>query len=403
MRNQIYLLSRYGFKKSSRVMAVTGILLFLIGGFYTHQSVAQTKVLVDDIMFTIDARLAIDSLYNQNAEGAWELLSPWKERHPEHPIWHLWNGMELWWNVLGDLDDTSLDDEFKELMMQADFEAGRLLRNEPDHPDALIIRAVATSYIARLHANREEWVTSLQVGRRGYQAHQRLLEVAPDLPDNAFAEGMKLYYSAYIPEAYPVVRAVSWFLPDGDRAQGIETLKKASERGVFARPEATYFLATILLNYEQNYQEAKTYYKYLVDRYPDNSYYRRLYIRTLDQLNEHHSMKTFYRETKKHWNGNGLPADELMNAELLYWLGRAQYFSGELSASYQSFVQALELGNSLSNSRNREFVTLAAFFAGRTAERLQKKDEARKYYQMATRQNAASNARQEADRRLRAL
>lgn len=387
----------------NRLLIFAGAFLVICAALQPKSAKAQTKVLVDDIMFTIDARLAIDSLYNRNVEGARELLNPWKERHPDHPIWYLWEGMEMWWNVLGDLDDTSLDEQFKDLMSKADFEAGRLLRNESDHPDALIIRAVATSYIARLHANREEWVTSLQVGRRGYQAHQRLLEVAPDLPDNMFAEGMKLYYSAYIPEAYPVVRAVSWFLPDGDREEGIAILKTASERGVFARPEATYFLATILLNYEQNYEEAKKYYKYLVDRYPDNSYYRRLYIRTLDQLNEFRNMKTFYRETRQHWSGNGLPDDPLMSAEMLYWHGRAQYFSGEVSASHNSFKQAVEMGNKLSNPRDREFVTLAAFFAGRTAERLQRNDEAKRYYQIASRQNAASNAKQEANRRLRAL
>jgi hypothetical protein len=388
-------------KHGFRVILLSGFLILSSGTI--HQSRAQTKVLVDDIMFTIDARMAIDSLYNRNIDGAWELLGHWKERYPEHPIWHLWTGMELWWDVLYDLDDPSYDEDFKELMLKADFEAGRLLRNEPDHTDALIIRSVANSYIARLHANREEWVTSLQVGRRGYQAHQRLLEVAPDLPDNAFAKGMELYYSAYIPEAYPVVRAVSWFLPDGDRAEGIATLKEASEKGVFARPEATYFLATILLNYEHEFDDAKNYYKYLVDRYPDNSYYRRLYIRTLDQLSEYQNMKSFYHDTKAHWAANGLPENGLMNAEMLYWFGRAQYFTGEMAGAKDSFKKSVEMGRNLTRYRDREFITLAALFAGRSAERLRNNEEAKKYYGIASGQKAAPNARQEADRRLRAL
>ncbi|MEX2463198.1 MAG: hypothetical protein WD513_02825, partial [Balneolaceae bacterium] len=170
------------------------------------QSKAQTKILIDDDQFTADAIMAIDSLYNRNNQAANTILKPWEERFPEHPIWLLWEGMEMWWMVLEDLGITIFEEEFVTLMKQADYEAGRLLSNEPDHTDALVIRAVSNSYIARMYANKEQWVTSLQVGRKGYQAHQRLMEVAPDLPDNYFAEGMKLYYSAYIPEEYPIVR-----------------------------------------------------------------------------------------------------------------------------------------------------------------------------------------------------
>lgn len=375
------------------------VLFFL----YSVPVKAQTKVLIDDRMFEIDARMAIDSLYNRNNDGAWYLMSPWRESYPDHPIWLLWEGMELWWEVLDDLANTSLDRKFIEKMMEADFEASRLLRREPDHKDALIIKAVSISYIARLHSNREEWVRSLQVGRAGYQAHLRLLEVAPELPDNLFAEGMKLYYSAYIPETYPVVRAVSWFLPEGDRQGGIDTLREASQRAVFARQEAAYFLGTIYLNYENEFDKAKTLYKGLVDSFPDNPYYRRLYLRTLAQLFEYHEMMRFFDETMEHWHQNNLPENKVMEAEIWYWYGRAQYYSGLLSASLESFSRSVAIGSELVNARERDTHTLAAFFAGRASEQLRLQDEARKYYAIAAAQRAVPDASREARQRLRAL
>lgn len=378
------------------------LLPFLIS-LQTVSLQAQTKVLIDDRMFEIDARLAIDSLYNRNHDGAWYLMNPWKESYPEHPIWHLWEGMELWWDVLDDLADTSLDRKFIEKMMEADFEASRLLRREPDHKDALIIKAVSTSYIARLHSNREEWVRSLQVGRAGYQAHLRLLEVAPDLPDNLFAEGMKLYYSAYIPENYPVVRAVSWFLPDGDRRGGIDTLTEASQKAVFARQEAAYFLGTIYLNYEGEYEKARILYKGLTDRFPDNPYYRRLYLRTLAQLSEYREMIQFFDETMQHWHENNLPENKVMEAEIWYWYGRAQYNSGMLPASLESFSRSVALGSDLVNSRERDTHTLASFFAGSASEQLRLQEEAKKYYTIAAAQRAVPNVSREARQRLRAL
>ncbi len=379
------------------------ILLFATFIYAAPPVQTQNKILIDDIIFSIDAKAAIDSLYNRNVEEAREIMRPWRENHPEHPLWILWDGMEVWWEILEDLKDTSMDEEFINKMREADYEASRLLRRQSDHTDALIVRAVANSYVARMHANREQWVTSMQIGRRGFQAHQRLMEVAPDLPDNLFAEGMKLYYSAYIPEAYPVVRAVSWFLPDGDRQGGLDTLEEASEKAVFARPEAAYFLATILLNYEQDYDKAKIFFRKLIDRYPNNGYYRRLFIRTMAQLDEYSTMKAFYRETTEHWKRNNLPDHPVMDFELNYWLGRAFYFTGNYQAAFDAFSRSVQAGSGLINAEEREILTLAAYFAGQSSELLMQSENAKKYYEIASKQNAAPNARRQARNRLSAM
>ncbi|MCC5940477.1 MAG: hypothetical protein JJU37_02970 [Balneolaceae bacterium] len=386
-----------------KIFAVLAILVFLSTLDNSNVLTAQTKVLIDDERFGADARNAIDALYNRNGDEAREILFIWKEIYPDHPIWLLWNGMELWWDVLEDLVDTSHDEKFINLMREADFEASRLLRREPDHKDALIIRAVSNSYIARLHANREEWLTSVQVGRRGYQAHQRLIEIDPTLPDNLFAEGMKYYYSAYIPETYPFLRPVAMFLPDGSREEGLNTLKKASIDAVFARPEATYFLGNILLNYENEFDEAKYYFKLLVDQYPENSYYRRQYMVTMGQLNEFDEMIKFFEETMAYRTENNLPPDALLESELWYWYGRAQYYTGSFSTALQAFEKSVEFGETLKHVKERHIHTLAALFAGRAAERVPDSEKAKIYYKIASNQNAAPNARRQAADRLKLL
>ncbi|TVR15403.1 MAG: hypothetical protein EA391_10695 [Balneolaceae bacterium] len=388
--------------KSCKIAVPAICLLLLLFGSIPVTS-AQTKVLIDDDRFGADARNAINALYNRDNDEARDILFIWKEIYPDHPIWLLWDGMELWWKVLEDLVDTSHDKDFINLMREADFEASRLLRREPDHKDALIIRAVSNSYIARLHANREEWLTSVQVGRRGYQAHQRLIEIDPDLPDNLFAEGMKLYYSAYIPETYPFLRPAAMFLPAGSREEGLNTLRKASTDAIFARPEATYFLGNILLNYEEQFDEAKSYFRLLVDEYPDNSYYRRQYMVTLGQLHEFREIVRFYNETMTHRTENKLAEDPLLESELLYWYGRANYFMGNIEPAFKAFEKSVELGNTLTLAKERHFHTLSAYFAGRAAERLQDRATAKSYYQLAAGQNAAPNAKRAAGERLRYL
>ncbi len=364
---------------------------------------AQTKVLIRDQKFTVDARDAIDSLYNRNNEAAEDLLDPWRTLYPDHPLWLLWDGMEVWWEVLEDLNDHSLDREFIARMQQADYEAAQVLRSEPGHPDALIIRAVANGYIARIHANREDWLTSVQVARRAYQAHQQLMEVAPELPDNHFAEGMKLYYSAYIPEAYPVVKAVSWFFPEGSREKGLGRLRIAIEEGVFARAEARYFLGNILLNYEHDYDEAKDQFRQLVEHYPNNSYYRCQYLRTLDQLKQDSEILAFAEETLEHWQTHNLPENPVLETELNYWMGRAHYNRGEWYTALPFFRKSVDLGDELVNNEARDVYVLSAYFAGRTLESLNQDDEARRYYKIAADQKNLPEARRQSRERLKML
>lgn len=363
----------------------------------------QTKILINDPDFTVDAIAAIDSLYNRNESASHKILESWKNRYPDHPIWILWSGMEKWWLVLEDLAVTDHEERFVNLMRQADFEAGRILRNEPDHTDALVIRAVSNSYVARMHANKEQWITSLQVGRRGFQAHQRLIEVAPDLPDNYFAEGMKYYYAAYVPETYPIVRPVAFFLPDGDREKGMQMLAEAIEKAIFARPEATYFLATINFFYENDHETAKRLYYSLVEQYPDNGYYRRMYMSTLGQLREYTHMIRFYHETMAHWKMRGLPDHPVMEHELTYWSGRAYYYLADYSSALNSFTKAVEIGNKLENRERRDLHTLSTYFAGATAEELGRDEQAVIYYRMAVSQRAMPEAVRRARERLREL
>lgn len=378
------------------------LVILFAGGIQTLSG--QTIVLTNDPDFRETARSAIDSLYNRNTGGAEKLLEPWKREFPGHPVWALWEGMELWWEVLDDLFDTSNDEEFFHAMRKADYEAGQLLRNEPDHPDALVIRTVANGYEARHHSNREEWLTSMNIGRRAYQSHQRLVEINPDLPDNYFAEGLKLYYSAYLPEAYPVVRAVSWFLPEGDKEEGLKNLELAAEKAIFAGPEAKYFSGNILLNYEEEYQLAKQHFQELVDKYPNNGYYRRLYIRTLFQLNEYSETITASENALSHWEQNPeLPGKEVMEEEVYYWMGRSNYHQGQLFDAKDAFIQSIELGLTLPNTKNRRFHTLSAFYAGRSSENLNNTDEAKKYYEITLAQNESQDVKEVAKNRLKTL
>jgi tetratricopeptide (TPR) repeat protein len=364
---------------------------------------AQTPVLVNDSDFQVAARSAIDSLYNQNPEAVSDLMKPWAEKYPDHPVWDLWEAMEIWWMVLIDLYDERYDDLLFEKMQKANDAASRLLRESPGHADAHIVQAVANGYIARQNANRERWLRSVRTARTAYQAHMELEKSAPELKDNLFAKGLKKYYSAYLPEAYTIIRAVSWLLPDGDKNEGLELLELTSREAVFARPEATYFLGLILLNYEEDYEQAMNQFYKLVDAYPNNSYYRRLLVRALFQQGMYDSALDESERALNYWESNGFSDQPVLSEEMLYWKGRILNQYGRTEEAYDSFYSGYSLGLDLPNRQKRSFHALNGYYAGLLAERSGDSQVARNFYRAVTQLECEPDVRKRAQDRMAEL
>ncbi|MGF1670103.1 MAG: hypothetical protein ACFCU6_06625 [Balneolaceae bacterium] len=357
---------------------------------------AQSPVLVTNDEFRPVAQQALDSLYNRNSEAAWDIIKPWTNKYPDHPVWALWRGMELWWKVLEDLENESYDEEFFDKMKEADFKAGRFLRNNSGHPDGLIVRAAANGYMARHKANREEWVSSLNHGRIAYQSQQAMKKVLPDFADNLLAEGIIKYYAAYLPDAYPFMRTMSWFFPSGDKEEGLKLMVRAANESLFAGPESRYFLGMIRLNYEQDYTNAVQDFQKLVQKFPNNSFYRRLFVRSLYNMEKYELAAIEINKAIEHWDKQNLPYFETMKEELLYWKGRIQYRNHDRVNAFHAFTESFDIGETLPNPDKRTYRMLSAYFAGLTAEKLNNRAGAVHYYEAAASMNGNSEIKKRA-------
>ncbi|MFH5882779.1 tetratricopeptide repeat protein [Halalkalibaculum sp. DA3122] len=353
--------------------------------------------LINDAEFRPVARQAVDSLYNFNPEAARDLLEPWKRRYPGHPLWTLFDGIELWWQILADLEDRSHDEKFFNLMGRVDYQSSRLLSKDSNHADALIMKAISNGYIARQHANRDNWITSVNQSRKAYNAYQYLQEVQPELPDLKLAEGLKLYYSEYLPEAYPVVKTVSWFLPDGNKQQGLKFLAEAARHGIFAQAEARYFLANINLLYEENYSEAARNLEQLVQAYPNNNYYARILIRSYFRMNEDEKALQAIEVVLKRWDRKKLAFEGVLKEELLTWKGRIHYRRFQYSEAADVLRLAYRVGASMADPGSRSQHVIAGYYLGRSHLQVGNRDKARRYLEAVTQMDAQENYRSHAE------
>lgn len=327
-------------------------------------SQAQTPVLIDRPEFRATLTSAIDSVYNYQFDASYRLLEPWKEQYPRHPMWTFWDGLTLWWRVLADLRSTELDDRFFYQMKKSSYEAGRVLRREPTHKDALIILATSRGFVARLNANRENWISAMNEGREAYNAFERLRKYHPTMADNPFAEGLYLYYLEYVPNTYPVVKTVSWALPEGSISGGLEKLREASEEGLLSRAESRYFLARMLMDHQHQPDTALSHFQYLHRYYPENEYYANLMLRAYIKAKRYQTANSFADSLLSVWGEGKALLSQSSLLEARAWRGRLEYQLGNYGTALTWFDQIT--GNALKRRHETlgKFEVMAAYYSG---------------------------------------
>lgn len=244
---------------------------------------AQTPpILLDQPGFAQDLESALKAVYNLEFDRSRDLLRKWKNQYPSHPLWIFWDGYDVWWDIFTDLEDDSKDQKFNFLLQKADYEAGRLMRDAPDHFDAVLVKTLANAFLARHAANRGEWINSMSFAKTAWENLDKLEALRPEHPDLLFSHGLTNYYAAVLPEQFRVVKTVSWMLPDGNKELGLAQLDSATVSGQFLRYEALYFAGNVRIQYE-NGEGASPYFVKLKNLFPDNPFYIRLVARSLSK------------------------------------------------------------------------------------------------------------------------
>lgn len=361
---------------------------------------AQLPELINNDRFRPEAKAAVDSIYNLNYEGADTRLSNWRKKYPEHPVWTLMEGMKFWWKVLSDLESRTYDKRMINLMKKADYRAGKLLHEQPMHSDGLLIKAISNGYLARFHANMGNWLTSVNYGRKAMNAYQYLWDKQPDFNDLKLAEGLKMYYTAYLPEAYPLIKTVSWTLPDGNKKQGLELLREASKESIFASAEARYFLGNIHFSYEKNYKVAVRHFEQLHAKYPNNNYYAQVLVKSYYKHQQWQKALEFIPKTLNRWREEKLPNLKVLEEELLTWKGRILQQQGDTAQALTSYRRAFESSASFPNKEQRSFYVISGYLAGSLLFEEQRMAEARSYLRKVSRAQTESEYRQLASKLL---
>ncbi len=385
------IIRKTGFKY--HVLKKAALLLIVLAPAIALSSKVQAQndsQLVTDTAFIKTARVAIDSLYDLNYAASEKLLEPWQRRYPKSPVWEFWRGLEIWWKILPDLSYRGYDKEAYYYFSKADYICSKILSSDSNNLDALVIKAASNAFMARLHANREDWFKSFQYGSKAYDALEIIKKIDPTLPDVQFGLGIYNYYSYYIPEAYPFLKKFSWILPAGNREKGLRMLSIAADSSVFVQPEAIYFLAKIFVTGENNVPESMHYFRILINRYPNNTFYKRIMAEAYYRGEDYMGGLSFIRRQMREEEKRDDPYKKVFYEEMNTIKGLIFYQNHQPTSAITAFSKAQSFSKECPGGTKRDFYLMSGYYLGMIYKSLKEDGKAREYLSVVSKSSSDS-------------
>ncbi len=222
-----------------------------------------------------------DQIYAGDLEAALEGARRLERDQPEHPLGYLLEGEAVWWKIWCTSAEFkygmsyarhrakfSADQHYLDLAAKVSSlaEAQSALH---DSAEMQFYAGMGDALAARLYGLRGETRNAARAGVHAREHFLRALALDPSLADADLGLGLYNYYADTLSAAARVLRFFMG-IPGGNKQDGIQQLERAIAEGVLTPPEARFYLAITLHNYDQKYEQALQVAGPLAEKYPSN-------------------------------------------------------------------------------------------------------------------------------------
>jgi hypothetical protein len=235
----------------------------------------------DQLQVTPEALAAADQIYSGDLAGGREAALRLQREQPEHPIGYLLEAEALWWKIWCASAEfkygmtyprrrakLTADRHYLELAAKASSLAEEQIAKR-DSAEMEFYAGMGDALASRLYGLRGEGRNTARAGVRAREHLLRAVAMNTELADANLGLGL---YNYYIDTLSAAARVLRFFMgiPGGSKKEGIQQLQHAIEEGVLVGPEARFYLAINLHNYDQQYEHALEVIGPLVQKYPSN-------------------------------------------------------------------------------------------------------------------------------------
>lgn len=371
-----------------RIHFIAAIAAFFTLILVTAPRSAQAQwVLLEDSAHTM-VESGLDYMYDLNYAKADEIFTELTKRYPKHPAGYFLLALNDWWRIKPNIADENAVKRYSksyESRLQKTIDVSdELLEEQSDDIVGLFFKGAAYGYRARLKASHNLNMTSLTdwyaIFRDANEGRKMLLEcqkLAPSNSDVLLGSGLFHYYVDAMPQRYPILKSVS--LPPGDKELGLQMLRIASQKALYAKVEADYALLEIMANMEKNWKEAMTISERLHTKYPNNPDFYKYYARALYYNARYPEAEKAWEDLMRRVKARQSGYELSLVRQGLYYLGDIKLRSGNAADAVKALTEAIKVNQRLDEEESG-YYTASFLKLGNAYDRLGKRADAIKQY-----------------------
>ena len=228
-----------------------------------------------------EGRRGMDAIYSGDPDAAIPIARDVQKAQPEYPFGYLLEAEALWWKRycaaceikygMVDAWKRSKEPQDDAYLALADKEINvaetQLAKSET--AEMHVYAGMGYALKARIYALRSESRNVARVAVKGRAEVLRAIELDPQMADATAILGV---YNYYVDTLSPIVKLLRVFMgiPGGKKEDGVKQLEVGMNQGVLMAVDARFMLASLIRQYDQNYEQALSIAEPLGSRYASN-------------------------------------------------------------------------------------------------------------------------------------
>lgn len=327
----------------------------------------------------MEATQAINDMYNFRFERSMSHFNYLRKQYGWHPLPYFLMGLNYFWRILPNFDNTQYDDTFL-AYMDTSLVLAKRMYEDLNKVEGAFFLAATYAFQGRLYSERHDWTKSAFAGKNALKYLEECRGNGELSPELLFGDALFNYYREWVPENYPMLKPLMMMFPEGNKEKGIEQLKTVARNAFYTRTEAQYYLMRISYYEEHDIEAALQLGEYLHETFPRNAYFHRFYARLLYQSGQYPAAMKESKSILSRIDSAYAGYEYNSGRYAAFFLGHINELHKKYDEAEKYFKLAVEYGEA-ADATDMGYYIYAVLHLGRIAERQEKKSEAKDYYQ----------------------
>lgn len=338
----------------------------------------------------------VNQIYNLDFDEAQKTFAQFKSEFPKHPAGNFFEAMVIWWRINLDMDNEKYDKELlKKLDQTIDYCDELIDKNEED-ADAIFFKGGALGFRGLLYSIRESWFNAAGDGSKALPLVKKVYNLDPSNVDAQLGFGIYNYFSAALPQKYPVVKPLMVFLPKGDKAKGIKQLEYVARSGKYANIESKYTLLKIYHQFENDIDKSMEYAESLFNDFPNNTVFHRYLGQIHIKKNGYLRASEIFEDIYERCNKKMVGYNERVKREAIYYIGVKHRMEKDIAKAIAAFEETEILSKKVDTEEETGFYVNSILYLGMLNDLAGKRDKAKKYYEQVADMKDFNDSRKKA-------